>query len=43
MELMSRDKKVESGAIRFVLLRALGRAAVHCDVDEAALRSVLAT
>jgi 3-dehydroquinate synthase len=41
IELMSRDKKVESGAMRFVLLDALGRAAIRADVDAADLRAVL--
>ena len=40
--LMSRDKKVESGTIRFVLLDALGRAVVRGDVDQADLRGALA-
>ncbi len=39
-ELMSRDKKVESGAMRFVLLDALGRATVR-SVGESDLRAVL--
>ena len=29
LELMSRDKKVDAGVIRFVLLEALGRAVVR--------------
>ena len=41
-ELMSHDKKVESGVLRFVLLDALGRASVRSDVDVAYLRAVLA-
>ena len=41
MELMSRDKKVEAGAMRFVLLDALGRASVRGGVDAAELRAVL--
>jgi len=41
IELMSRDKKAQGGAMRFVLLEALGRASVHSDVDPAQLREVL--
>jgi len=40
-ELMARDKKAQAGAMRFVLLDALGRATVRSGVDEAALREVL--
>jgi 3-dehydroquinate synthase len=43
MELMSRDKKAESGAMRFVLLKALGTASVRAGIGEADLRMVLAT
>jgi 3-dehydroquinate synthase len=42
MELMARDKKTESGAMRFVLLKALGAASVRSGIDEADLRAVLA-
>ena len=42
IELMSRDKKAESGAMRFVLLNALGTASVRSGVGEADLRAVLA-
>jgi 3-dehydroquinate synthase len=42
MELMARDKKAESGAMRFVLLKALGAASVRSGIDEADLRAVLA-
>ncbi len=35
LELMRRDKKVEGGAMRFVLLAALGRALVRADVADA--------
>ena len=35
---MGRDKKVVGGALRLVLLEALGRAHVTADVPEAALR-----
>ena len=42
MELMSRDKKAESGAMRFVLLKALGTTSVGSGVGAADLRAVLA-
>ena len=42
LELMRHDKKVRSGAIRFILLRALGDAFVTSDVDEMELRQALA-
>lgn len=42
LELMSHDKKVEAGVIRFVLLEALGRARVRAGVDRGALAEVLA-
>jgi 3-dehydroquinate synthase len=35
LELMQRDKKVHSGALRFVLLDSLGHALVRGDVAEA--------
>ena len=35
LELMRRDKKVEGGAMRFVLLAELGRALLHTGVDDA--------
>ena len=35
LELMRRDKKVEAGAMRFVLLQRLGHAVVRSDIDEA--------
>ena len=41
LELMSHDKKVQSGVIRFVLLDALGHAIVKRGVEEAALASVV--
>jgi 3-dehydroquinate synthase len=41
LELMARDKKVESGKLRLVLLEALGRATVHADVPLSALKAVL--
>ena len=34
LELMRRDKKVDAGALRFVLLEALGRAVVRNDVQD---------
>jgi len=42
LELMSRDKKVEAGVIRFVLLEALGRAVVRAGVAVEDLAAVLA-
>ncbi len=42
LELMGRDKKVERGAIRFVLLAAIGRALVTDRVTEETLAAVLA-
>jgi 3-dehydroquinate synthase len=42
IELMSRDKKAESGAMRFVLLKALGTATVRAGIGEADLRAMLA-
>ena len=39
--LMGRDKKVVAGAIRFVLLDALGSATISTDVPDAVLREVL--
>ncbi len=42
LALMSHDKKVQAGAIRFILLRALGDAFVTADVPTDALRAVLA-
>ncbi len=41
MNTMAVDKKVESGRIRFVLLRKLGEAFVSGDYDPAALRATL--
>jgi 3-dehydroquinate synthetase len=38
---MSRDKKVEAGVIRFVLLEALGRAVVRAGVSAEELAAVL--
>ncbi len=42
LELMAQDKKVEAGRIRFILLRAIGRAEVFGDVPTELLRKVLA-
>ena len=39
--LMARDKKVSAGAVRFVLLDALGKAAISADVPDSVLREVL--
>ena len=41
IELMSRDKKTSDGALRFVLLAALGRGVVRAGVGEGELRGVL--
>ncbi|MFZ2301392.1 MAG: 3-dehydroquinate synthase [Gallionella sp.] len=41
LELMGLDKKVESGKIRFVLLKAIGHAVVSADVPEELLRQTL--
>jgi len=41
-ELIARDKKVASGAVRFILLTALGRAIVTSDVMDVDLAAVLA-
>jgi 3-dehydroquinate synthase len=41
LTLMRYDKKVESGHIRLVLLRALGQAIVTADFDRGALDAVL--
>jgi 3-dehydroquinate synthase len=42
LELMGRDKKVADGAIRFVLLEAIGRATLRSDVPERELALALA-
>ena len=42
LEYMGHDKKVESGKLRFVLLKRLGEAAITGDLPEAALRETLA-
>jgi len=41
-DLIARDKKVEHGAVRFILLTSLGRALVTSDVEDADLAAVLA-
>ena len=41
-ELIARDKKVAGGAVRFVLLSALGQGLVTSDVSEADLAAILA-
>lgn len=41
IELMSSDKKVEAGTIRFVLLKRIGEAVMHSKVDPVLLRQVL--
>jgi 3-dehydroquinate synthase len=42
LELMARDKKVKAGKRRLVLLEALGRATIRCDVLETELIEILA-
>ncbi|HXX86112.1 MAG TPA: 3-dehydroquinate synthase [Casimicrobiaceae bacterium] len=42
LTLMARDKKVEAGAMRFVLLEELGRAALHGDISRADIVATLA-
>jgi 3-dehydroquinate synthase len=42
LDLMGRDKKVEAGRLRFVLLEALGRAVVRGDVDREDVAATLA-
>ena len=41
LELMARDKKVRDGAMRFVLLEALGRAVVRADIALPEVRALL--
>ncbi len=41
MELMALDKKAAKGRTRFVVLEALGRAALRADVDDAAVRRAI--
>jgi 3-dehydroquinate synthetase len=38
---MSRDKKATAGAVRFVLLEALGRATMRSDITDADLRAAI--
>ncbi len=42
IELMARDKKVQAGTTRFVVLDTLGRASMRSEIGEADLRAVLA-
>jgi 3-dehydroquinate synthase len=42
LDLMGRDKKVTAGTIRFVLLEALGRAAIRADVPPDQIEAALA-
>lgn len=42
MEAVKRDKKMEAGQIKFILLRALGRAEIFCDVSQKEMRQGLA-
>jgi len=42
LELMARDKKVEAGKLRLVLLEALGKAAIRNDIPMSTLRALLA-
>lgn len=42
LQLMSLDKKVEAGQIRFVLLNRIGEAAVHADIPTETVTEVLA-
>jgi len=41
LDLMGRDKKVQRGRMRFVLLERLGHAVIRADVDESDLEGVL--
>ena len=43
LELMARDKKVEAGKLRLVLLEALGRATIRADIPLSELRALLAS
>jgi 3-dehydroquinate synthase len=42
LELMARDKKVEGGTLRLVLLQALGRAVIRGDIPRGVLEALLA-
>jgi len=41
LDLMASDKKAEGGRIRFILLRAIGEAAITAEVDGDALTATL--
>ena len=41
LDLMSSDKKAELGKLRFILLKAIGEAAIEGDVEDAMLESTL--
>jgi 3-dehydroquinate synthase len=41
LDLMSSDKKAERGKLRFILLKAIGEAAIEGDVEDAMLESTL--
>jgi len=43
LELMARDKKIEAGKLRLVLLEVLGRCVIRANIRESELRAVLAT
>jgi 3-dehydroquinate synthetase len=42
MELMAQDKKVKRGRLTFIVLDAIGRAAIRSDIDPAMVRGFLA-
>ncbi len=42
MELMAQDKKVKRGRLTFIVLEAIGRAAIRSDIDPAMVRDFLA-
>jgi 3-dehydroquinate synthetase len=41
VELMAVDKKAAKGKTRFVLLTALGKAALRADIDEQSVRAAI--
>ena len=41
LELMALDKKAAKGKTRFVVLEAMGRAALRADIDEHAVRQAI--
>jgi 3-dehydroquinate synthase len=41
LELMALDKKAAEGKTRFVVLEAMGRAALHTDIEERAVRQAI--